>query len=110
MCEIPWLRLQNQPIQGSWMAFGFVIDEDGVERSELISCLSQLDFETRPIVTGNFLKQPVMKTLDDSVIAEGTFPNADKIHDKGFMLGNHGRDIRGEIEEFTKILFDFYSR
>lgn len=110
MCEIPWLRLQNQPIQGSWMAFGFVIDEDGVERSELISCLSQLDFETRPIVTGNFLKQPVIKTLDDSVIAEGTFPNADKIHDKGFMLGNHGRDIRGEIDEFTKILFDFYSR
>jgi len=110
MCEVPWIKLQNQPTQGSWMAFGFVIDEEGLERSELISCLSQLDFETRPIVTGNFLRQPVMKTLHDSVIANGSFPNADKIHYKGFMLGNHGRDIRGEIDEFAKILFDFYSK
>jgi CDP-6-deoxy-D-xylo-4-hexulose-3-dehydrase len=109
MSEIPWIKLQNQPTQGSWMAFGFVIDEDAVKRSELISCLSQLNFETRPIVTGNFLKQPVMKTLHENVIAKGAFPNADKIHDKGFMLGNHGRDIRSEIDEFVKILFDFYS-
>jgi CDP-6-deoxy-D-xylo-4-hexulose-3-dehydrase len=110
MCEVPWIKLQNQPTQGSWMAFGFVIDEEGLERSDLISCLSQLDFETRPIVTGNFLRQPVMKTLDESIIANGSFPNADKIHYKGFMLGNHGRDIRGEIDEFAKVLFDFYSK
>ena len=108
--EVPWIKLQSQPTQGSWMAFGFVIDEDGLERSELINHLSQLNFETRPIVTGNFLRQPVMKTLHDSVIAKGSFPNADKIHYKGFMLGNHGRDIRSEIDEFAKSLFDFYSK
>lgn len=107
MGDFPWLQLQNQSSEGSWMAFGFVIKQDGVLRSKLMNHLSESEFETRPIVTGNFLRQPVINSLEKNVIAEGSFLGADEIHFKGFMLGNHGRDLKAEIDSFTKCLRSF---
>ena len=89
------------------MAFGFVIKQDGVLRSKLMNHLSESEFETRPVVTGNFLRQPVINSLEKNVIAEGSFLGADEIHFKGFMLGNHGRDLKAEIDSFTKCLRSF---
>lgn len=110
MKEIPWLKLQKQETFGSWMAFGFLIENNAIERKDLVNFLSKADFETRPIVTGNFLRQPVLRTFSKNVIAEGSYFNADRIHYNGFMLGNHGRDIKSEIDEFAECLTSFFSK
>jgi CDP-6-deoxy-D-xylo-4-hexulose-3-dehydrase len=50
------------------------------------------DYETRPIVTGNFLRQPVISYYNHLV--HGDMTNANYIHDEGIMVGNsHERII-----------------
>lgn len=43
-------------------------------------------YDSRPVVTGNFLRQPVIKFYDYEVF--GDTPNADYIHDHAQMIGN----------------------
>src|SRR5512139_361617 len=43
-------------------------------------------YEHRPVVTGNFMRQPVIKHYNYE--AYGIFPNADFIHDNAVMIGN----------------------
>ena len=49
-------------------------------------------FETRPVVTGNFCRQPVIRYFDHEVFG-GSLPNADYIHDEGLMIGNSHEPI-----------------
>jgi CDP-6-deoxy-D-xylo-4-hexulose-3-dehydrase len=48
-------------------------------------------YESRPIVTGNFLRQPVLKYYDYTVFGET--PNADYVDQEGMMIGNSGEPI-----------------
>jgi CDP-4-dehydro-6-deoxyglucose reductase, E1 len=43
-------------------------------------------YESRPVVTGNFLLQPVIKHYDYETFGE--LRNADYIHDNAIMIGN----------------------
>jgi len=107
MIKIPWLKLQAQSLLGSWMAFGFVIEDESIDRNKVVERLSDFGFETRPIVTGNFLRQPVINSLTSHIEVEGDYPSADKIHFRGFMIGNHGRELISEIDEFIGCLLKF---
>lgn len=98
------IKLQKQESGGSWMAFAFVIIDSNVNRSELISKLEKAGFETRPVVTGNFLKQPVISKIENTIEATGDFKNADVIHERGFMMANHGRDLSKELKYFLEVV------
>lgn len=102
---LDFLKLQSQSVQyGSWMAFAFVIDSEKIDRDSLVDVLTAKSFETRPIVAGNFLNQPVMKKMRVENVKIECFPNAQKIDQKGLMMGNHGRDLTREIDEFIECL------
>ncbi|KHD38319.1 CDP-4-keto-6-deoxy-D-glucose-3-dehydrase [Clostridium acetobutylicum] len=47
--------------------------------------LNELGVETRPIISGNLLKQPFLKKYHN----ESEFKNANLIHDNGFYIGNN---------------------
>lgn len=69
--------MQKEIGSSSW--FGFYVHGENV--SKVVD-----RYEHRPVVTGNFLRQPVISYYDYE--AYGVFTNADYIHDNAVMIGN----------------------
>ena len=78
----------------SW--FGFSVICPDIDRKIVTNALQAAQVEIRPIVAGNFLRNPVIQYLD--YIAVGSLPNANTIHDQGFFLGNDSIDIKNKID------------
>ncbi|HAT32823.1 MAG TPA: hypothetical protein DCW29_18835 [Janthinobacterium sp.] len=58
--------------------------------------------ECRPTVTGNFVKNEVIKYLDYEV--RGTLTDAEYIDGKGFFVGNHQFDIGLLLKQLRAVL------
>ena len=58
--------------------------------------------DCRPIVTGNFTRNEVMKFFDYEI---SDLKNADYLHNNGFFVGNGHACLKSEIEYLKKILF-----
>ena len=56
------------------------------KRNKYLKFLSKKGVESRPIISGNFLRQPAAKLykLDNN---KTKFPNADEIQNLGFFIG-----------------------
>jgi CDP-6-deoxy-D-xylo-4-hexulose-3-dehydrase len=106
LAGIPNLRIQQEIGNSSW--FGFAIILDGKLRSkrrELIDLLDDAKIESRPIVAGNFTKNPVMKHLTTNPVP--SLPVADWIHEDGLFIGNHHYELTAQIENLANVLQDF---
>jgi CDP-6-deoxy-D-xylo-4-hexulose-3-dehydrase len=102
-------RVQKEVGTSSW--FGFSIILEGKlkgRRRQLIAELSEQGIESRPIVTGNFTRNPVIKHLSHTVA--GSLTNSDELHDDGFFIGNHHFDLAREIEHLSQVLRRFGER
>lgn len=87
--------LQKERGVSSW--FGFAMVAKSVAQKEgIVRLCREKNIETRPIVTGNFLRQPVCKNI--SCICPKKTPVADQIHDCGFFIGNSHSPLDEEIE------------
>ena len=104
LAEIPGLSLQNQSRNGSWMAFAVSVDSQLYSRTEVLKYFHDLGIETRPVVAGNFVQQPVMKRILSSCILEEEYPAAEYIHENAFMFANHGRKMTEEISTLLENL------
>ena len=103
-------RMENLPIitqkeigQSSWFGFSCIVPEEA-KRKTFTDALLEAGVEIRPIVAGNFLRNPVMKHLPHSV--SGTMDNANRIHDYGFFLGNDSVDIADKIDLAHAVMYD----
>jgi CDP-6-deoxy-D-xylo-4-hexulose-3-dehydrase len=102
-------RPQREVGESSWFGFSLVLEGKlKGHRSELITSLDDAGIESRPIVTGNFTRNPVIKHLDCAPIP--SLPVADDIHDNGLFVGNHHFDLTKEIDLLAKVLQDFSRR
>jgi len=80
------LKTQREIGLSSW--FGFAVFGGDVAR-----VLGK--YEHRPVVTGNFLRQPAIRFYEYEVV--GDMRNADYIHDHAVMIGNSHERIEWEI-------------
>jgi CDP-6-deoxy-D-xylo-4-hexulose-3-dehydrase len=104
--ESDHFRIQTETGKSSWFGFPFILTNNFKgKRAKLLNLLTSNSIETRPIVAGNFLRNPVMKHLDH--IAEGNFSNADEIHTDGFFVGNHHFDIGESLCELKEMFNQF---
>ncbi|MCO6361663.1 DegT/DnrJ/EryC1/StrS aminotransferase family protein [Paracoccus sp. 08] len=99
----PVFTIQKEIGDSSWFGFSLII-RNGVDatRSEVLTRLSNLGFETRPIVSGNFTKNPVLQLMDYSI--HQSMKNAEILDRNGFFIGNHHYDLTESINvmsEFT---------
>jgi CDP-6-deoxy-D-xylo-4-hexulose-3-dehydrase len=102
-------RPQREVGESSWFGFSLVLEGKlKGRRSELITLLDNAGIESRPIVTGNFTRNPVIKHLDCAPIP--SLPVADDIHDNGLFVGNHHFDLTKEIDLLARVLQDFSRR
>ena len=98
----PELLIQTETGSSSWFGFSLVIRPGSQwTRKELVKKLSDLGFECRPIVTGNFAKNEVVKYFDSEV--HGQLTNAEHIDLNGLFIGNHHYPIADAIEALKKI-------
>jgi CDP-6-deoxy-D-xylo-4-hexulose-3-dehydrase len=70
----------------SWMALPFIIESPELRREVLIH-LEKNGIQTRPILAGDFFQQHASKY--GTIEKYSNTNNAKKIHETGFMLGNH---------------------
>jgi CDP-6-deoxy-D-xylo-4-hexulose-3-dehydrase len=94
--------IQEEIENSSWFGFSFIIKDSSYTRSGILNKLSQYNIETRPIVTGNFTKNNVLKYFDYSV--HGNLSNAKYLDTNGFFVGNSQEDLSKEIEYLYKII------
>jgi len=83
----------------SYFCYPLTIREDApFNRSEIVKFLETQKIETRPIMTGNMVEQPVTKLFDHKV--HKSLKNSELIMRNGFFLGNH-QDIEKPQREYV---------
>ncbi|MDR7189109.1 CDP-6-deoxy-D-xylo-4-hexulose-3-dehydrase [Microbacterium sp. BE35] len=91
------VRIQRENGESSWFGFSFILEERlAGRRADVVKALAAAGIESRPIVAGNFVRNPVMQHLRSEVPA--SLPAADRIHVDGLFVGNHHYPIPAELD------------
>jgi len=99
----PNFIIQKDIDNSSWFGFSLIVrPESNLNRKDVINTLQENNIECRPIVTGNFTRNEVMKYFDYEVHEE--LKNADYLHDNGFFVGNGHSLLEGNIRNLYNIL------
>ncbi|WP_281995077.1 DegT/DnrJ/EryC1/StrS family aminotransferase [Ruegeria faecimaris] len=81
-----------------WLAFPLTLREGApFTRREMQIFLETSDIQTRPVFTGNILRQPAMKQVEYRADPAG-YPNSDAVMRGGILLACHHGLIQAQIE------------
>jgi len=95
--------IQKDIDNSSWFGFSLIIKPTSkLKRRDIIKLLQENKIDCRPIVTGNFTRNDVMKFFDYEIHEELT--NADYLHDNGFFIGNSQVCLENEITFLAEVL------
>jgi CDP-6-deoxy-D-xylo-4-hexulose-3-dehydrase len=100
------IKFQKEFGRSSW--FGFSILLTGPlqgKRKLLVQNLSKASIESRPVVAGNFARNPVLKHLRHKAIPK--LVNADFIHENGLFVGNHHYPMQPQLDRLCDVLETF---
>ena len=99
--------IQKEIGDSSWFGFSLIINEHvtSIKRDKIIIELEKAGIETRPIVSGNFLKNKVLKFFDYEV--SGDLTNSEFLDRNGFFVGNHHYDLTSELKHLQDTLNKF---
>jgi CDP-6-deoxy-D-xylo-4-hexulose-3-dehydrase len=99
----PDFIIQRDLDKSSWFGFSFIIKpESDLKRIDVINKLIENDIECRPIVTGDFTQNEVMKYFDYEIHNELT--NAKYLHENGFFVGNQQVLMEKELNHLFKVM------
>ena len=89
--------IQKEIGSSSWFGFSIVI-KPGSKRNRynLVKTLSDIGFECRPIVAGNFVKNNVVNYFDYEVV--DNLENANWIDENGLFIGNHHVGMKDALD------------
>lgn len=79
----------------TWFGFPMLVDS-GKTRRQLIQICEWKGIDTRPIVAGNFLNQPVIRYFEQ-IYETGSYRNAERIDKCGLFFGNDNRDLEPQL-------------
>ena len=96
--------ISNYKVEGnSSFCLPFIIKDRGL-RNDLKEHLESLGIETRPLCSGNLLRQPFLSEYEPFK----EFPKVDYLHYHGFFIGNNHMVTDDEIEKLEGILSDYF--
>jgi CDP-6-deoxy-D-xylo-4-hexulose-3-dehydrase len=94
------IKFQSEIGESSWFGFSMIFEsQEG--RNNAIDNFNNAGIDCRPIVAGNFCRQPVMSKLNykyDKIV------NADAVNDRGLFVGNHHYELVEEFDLLDKTL------
>ena len=109
MSDFQDIRTQSEIGDSSWFGFSMVLTGKlKGHRAELVEMLSQAGIESRPIVAGNFTRNPVISHLSHSI--HGDLSAGNELHDDGLFVGNHHFGLIEEFNLLKKTLQSFVGR
>jgi CDP-6-deoxy-D-xylo-4-hexulose-3-dehydrase len=101
--EHPDFIIQKDIDNSSWFGFSLIIKPNSsLNRKDIIKRLQENNIECRPIVTGNFTRNEVMKFFDYNI--HGELKNADYLHENGFFVGNGHSMLDKNIHSLFNVL------
>lgn len=90
----------------AWFGLCFYVDKS-IDKNKFIEHLEKNGIENRPIITGNFAKQPFF-VIHDYGFDVNSYPNADYIHDRGIYIGlSCEKYEENEINKLVNVIFNF---
>jgi len=95
-------------VEAIWFGFTALLRADLVAHyRDYLKHLSRCAVENRPIVSGNFTRQPGLKLM--GIEAEPSdFPGAERIHQSGFFIGLHTEPLTDEtVRRLADVLLAF---
>ena len=99
----PNYLMQFEIGNSSWFGFSLIIKKNSnIKQKDLIDKLKKNKIECRPIVTGNFVKNEVIKYFDYKIHQK--LKNADYLHENGIFVGNSHINLSKQIEFLDYIL------
>lgn len=100
---------QTEGTRTQWLAFPLTIKQDaGFTRMQITTFLEENNVQTRPVFTGNILRQPgFIKKLK---YTKNNFPVADDVMKYGFVVGCHHGLSNKHIKTLTKLFETFLSK
>jgi CDP-6-deoxy-D-xylo-4-hexulose-3-dehydrase len=93
--------LQTTTQKHSYFGFSMIMESHD-ERDNLVKVFKDNMIECRPIVAGDITKNPVMDRMDISV--SGPLPMAKKADACGLFIGNHGYNMKKEMDHLKSVL------
>ena len=102
----PTFYIQKEIGNSSWFGFSLIIKPNAnVNRLAIVKKLEENGIDCRPIVTGDFTKNEVLKYFDYEIF--GKVKNANYLDTKGLFVGNHQIDLTKEIKHLYNVLKEF---
>ena len=91
----------------AWFGLCFYINKC-VDKNNFINYLEKNGIENRPIITGNFARQPYF-ILNNYGFNADSYPNADFIHDYGIYIGLSCEKYNDdEINKLVELIFNYW--
>ena len=104
-----WFVLPRQlpEVRTGWLAFPLTVRRDApFTRTEMQIFLERRDIQTRPVFTGNILRQPAMAGVEHRVMAGG-YPVADQVMRGGILLACHHGLSSQQLDWIHESFLDF---
>ena len=96
------VQLQKEWGESSWFGFGMTLrGELEGRRDELVKLFQANNVEVRPIVAGNFMKNPVIDRMN---CIRCDAPAADYIDANGFFIGNDCVNLEDKIYQVAELI------
>lgn len=92
----------------SWMLIPIKVNGENVieRKKQILDKLSELEIETRPVLTGNFLSQPAIQRITRHAVDPKSFKVATEITDSAFLVGAHHDLTKEQIKFLCESLRD----
>ncbi len=95
--------IQQATDESSWFGFALILkDKYAGQRDNFVTALRAALIECRPIVAGNFARQPAFRYMNAT--KADALTNADYIHENGFFVGNHSIALKDQLDLLIKTL------
>ena len=103
ICDIQ--AISPNSTRHSW--FGFAIILKGRlkgKRQEVVTRLGAFGVETRPVVTGDILKQPMMSHYEYWTCPDQGLTMTERVEEDGFFIGNDDRDLTDKLQQVYEVI------
>jgi CDP-6-deoxy-D-xylo-4-hexulose-3-dehydrase len=112
--QFDFIRNKNPGrIEAIWFGFPCLLTADFAHRrADFLKYLTEKSVENRPVLTGNFMRQPCLKIVDGVTFGKPEeFPGADQVHHRGFFFGVNAlvQGEQAELEQLADILCEFFA-
>lgn len=101
---------QDTRVKTQWLALPLMIKKSApFSRLQLVTYLEKNNIQTRPVFTGNILRQPGFSTIPNKQLPGG-YPVTDEIMKQGFVIGcHHGLTLK-HLQKITDVFDSFIKK